>query len=268
LNVGGAAKRYEENLKLLQQAAGPAGDAKQDLYDMLISGGLNLVSGEGAGKGTLGAIAQSFKKPAEQFLAARPGEEQFQRQIRLAAAQGAITQQQAKEILQKELESKEKISKMAIEAQTGNLTNIIAEEQRKEGKDPVLANNIARYVTTIKPELDKKYGSSLVGGRIEVDTTIPSIRKKFIKDNKNKKGQYFYDAVYDQVVQLVINPATGELDLADPNSDQAKKDSEIKKKETSYAETISEAMKKQREENRKKRIEEDYKYGIEVPGLN
>ena len=267
-DVGGAAKRYEENLKLLQQAAGPAGDSKQDLYDMLISGGLNLVSGEGAGKGTLGAIAQSFKKPAEQFLAKRPGEEQFQRQIRLAAAQGAITKQQAKEILQKELESKEKISKMAIEAQTGNLTNIIAEEQRKEGKDPVLANNIARYVTTIKPELDKKYGSSLVGGRIEVDTTIPSIRKKFIKDNKNKKGQYFYDAVYDQVVQLVINPVTGELDLADPNSDQAKKDFEIKKKETSYAETISEAMKKQREENRKKRIEEDYKYGIEVPGLN
>jgi hypothetical protein len=262
---GGAAKRYEENLKLLQQAAGPAGDSKQDLYDMLISGGLNLVSGEGAGKGTLGAIAQSFKKPAEQFLAARPGEEQFQRQVRMAAAQGAITQQQAEEILQKELESKEKISKMAIEAQTGNLTNIIAEEQRKEGKDPVLANNIARYVTTIKPELDKKYGSSLVGGRIEVDTTIPSIRKKFIKDNKNKKGQYFYDAVYDQVVQLVINPVTGELDLADPN--KAPEESEIKKK-TSYAETISEAMKKQREENRKKRIEEDYKYGIEIPGLN
>jgi hypothetical protein len=106
-----------------------------------------------------------------------------------------------------------------------------------------------------------------VGGRIEVDTMIPSNRKKFIKDNKNKKGQYFYDAVYDQVVQLVINPATGELDLADPNR-QAPEDSEIKKKETSYAETISEAMKKQREENRKKRIEEDYKYGIEVPGLN
>jgi hypothetical protein len=105
-----------------------------------------------------------------------------------------------------------------------------------------------------------------VGGRIEVDTTIPSNRKKFIKDNKNKKGQYFYDAVYDQVVQLVINPATGELDLADPN--KAPGESEIKKKETSYAETISEAMKKQREENRKKRIEEDYKYGIEVPGLN
>jgi PPE-repeat protein len=96
--VGGAAKRYEENLKLLQQAAGPAGDSKQDLYDMLISGGLNLVSGEGAGKGTLGAIAQSFKKPAEQFLAARPGEEQFQRQVRMAAAQGAITQEEAEKL--------------------------------------------------------------------------------------------------------------------------------------------------------------------------
>jgi hypothetical protein len=97
-DVGGAAKRYEENLKLLQQAAGSAGDSKQDLYDMLISGGLNLVSGEGAGKGTLGAIAQSFKKPAEQFLATRPGEEQFQRQLRVATAQGAISQEEAERL--------------------------------------------------------------------------------------------------------------------------------------------------------------------------
>jgi hypothetical protein len=65
---------------------------------MLISGGLNLVSGEGAGKGTLGAIAQSFKKPAEQFLATRPGEEQFQRQLRVAAAQGAISQEEAERL--------------------------------------------------------------------------------------------------------------------------------------------------------------------------
>ena len=35
---------------LLRQYAGPAGDSKQDLYDMLIQGGLNLVSGTGAGK--------------------------------------------------------------------------------------------------------------------------------------------------------------------------------------------------------------------------
>jgi tRNA A-37 threonylcarbamoyl transferase component Bud32 len=47
-----------------------------------------------------------------------------------------------------------------------------------------------------------------------------------------------------------------------------KKTPKLRKKKLSYAETISEAMKKQREENRKKRIEEDYKYGIEVPGLN
>jgi predicted transcriptional regulator len=96
--VGGAAKRYEENLKLLQQAAGPAGDSKQDLYDMLISGGLNLAGGVGAGDGTLASIARSFKQPAEQFLAKRPGEEQFQRQLRVATAQGAISQEEAERI--------------------------------------------------------------------------------------------------------------------------------------------------------------------------
>jgi hypothetical protein len=96
--VGGAAKRYEENLKLLQQAAGPAGDSKQDLYDMLISGGLNLAGGVGAGDGTLASIARSFKQPAEQFLAKRPGEEQFQRQLRVATAQGAISQEEAERL--------------------------------------------------------------------------------------------------------------------------------------------------------------------------
>jgi predicted transcriptional regulator len=97
--VGGEAnKRYEENLKLLQQAAGPAGDSKQDLYDMLISGGLNLAGGVGAGDGTLASIARSFKQPAEQFLAKRPGEEQFQRQLRVATAQSAITQEEAEKL--------------------------------------------------------------------------------------------------------------------------------------------------------------------------
>ena len=38
------------------------------LANLLIRGGLGLVSGEGAGKGTLGAIATAFKKPTEQAL--------------------------------------------------------------------------------------------------------------------------------------------------------------------------------------------------------
>lgn len=194
---------------LLRQYAGPAGDSKQDLYDMLIQGGLNLVSGTGAGKGTLGAVAESFKKPTAQFLQKRPGEEAFQRQLKLSAATGALGAEGAR----KELESKEKIAKMALEAQTGNLAKTIAEEERGRGKDPSLAGNIGKYVADIKPEMDKKYGSTQVGGRIEQDITNPKQRKKFISKNKSKKDKYFYDAVYDRIVQLVINTKTGELDF-------------------------------------------------------
>ena len=39
------------------------------LANLLIRGGLNLVSGAGAGKGTLGAIATAFQKPTETALA-------------------------------------------------------------------------------------------------------------------------------------------------------------------------------------------------------
>ena len=101
---------------LFRQRAGAAGDSKQDLYDLLIQGGLNLVSGTGAGKGTLGAVAESFKKPTAQFLQKRPGEEAFQRQLKLSAATKALERQQSRE----ELESKEKMARMALEAQTGN----------------------------------------------------------------------------------------------------------------------------------------------------
>ena len=54
-------------------SAGYGRDIQQErsdvLANLLIRGGLGLVSGEGAGKGTLGAIATAFKGPTEQALA-------------------------------------------------------------------------------------------------------------------------------------------------------------------------------------------------------
>ena len=52
--------------------AGLGRDIQQErsdvLANLLIRGGLGLVSGEGAGKGTLGAVATAFRKPTEQAL--------------------------------------------------------------------------------------------------------------------------------------------------------------------------------------------------------
>jgi len=261
-------KEAQRRESLLRQFAGSPGDAKQDLYDLLIAGGLNLAGGVGAGDGTLASVARSFKEPTEKFLAKRPGEEAFQRQIKMAAAQGAISAEDAAKILEKELAGKKEIAGIAAGAKTGPevLKLARAEEYRKLGDDYETADNLAKYDIEIKPELNRKVGASQVGGTIKVDITDPKQRKTFINKNKNKKGKYFYDAKLDQIVQLTVNPSTGELDFVIVSGTEAVTPTQTKPKEvvtkptTSYADTISEQLAKRREEQRKKLIE---KYGTE-----
>jgi hypothetical protein len=261
-------KEAQRRESLLKQFAGAPGDTKQDLYDLLIAGGLNLAGGVGAGDGTIASIARSFKEPTEKFLAKRPGEEAFQRQIKMAAAQGAISAEDAAKILEKELAGKKEIAGIAAGAKTGPeaLKLARAEEYRKTGSDYETADNLAKYDIEIKPELNKKVGASQVGGVIQVDITDPKQRKTFINKNKNKKGKYFYDAKLDQIIQLTVNPSTGELDFVIVSGTEAVTPAQTKPKEvvtkptTSYADTISEQLAKRREEQRKKLIG---KYGTE-----
>jgi hypothetical protein len=94
-NEGSLDKSAEEYYKLLERFAGPGPSTSSDLGDLLISGGLNLMSGRGAGKGTLGAIAESYREPYQTFSKARAGEDAFKRQLRLSAATQAISSDEA-----------------------------------------------------------------------------------------------------------------------------------------------------------------------------
>ena len=58
-------------MNLVKSFAGPAPDPVPEL---LVSGGLNLMSGQSAGGGTLANIAGSFKKPTETLFAAKRAE--------------------------------------------------------------------------------------------------------------------------------------------------------------------------------------------------
>ena len=209
-------KEAQRRESLLRQFAGSPGDAKQDLYDVLISGGINLAGGVGAGDGTIASIARSFKEPTEKFLAKRPGEEAFQRQIKMAAAQGAISAEDAARILEKELAGKKEIAGIASGAKTGPevLKLARAEEYRKTGSDYETANNLAKYDIDIKPELNKRVGATQVGGTIQIDITNPKQKKDFINKNKDKKDKYFYDAKLDAVYKLITDPSTGELNFS------------------------------------------------------
>ena len=60
IDVGGRAKELAEEYKDIL--------GRPSLDQLLITGGLNLLSGEGAGKGTLGEVATAFKKPTADLL--------------------------------------------------------------------------------------------------------------------------------------------------------------------------------------------------------
>ena len=58
--VGGRAKELAEEYKDIL--------GRPSLDQLLITGGLNLLSGEGAGRGTLGEVATAFKKPTDDLF--------------------------------------------------------------------------------------------------------------------------------------------------------------------------------------------------------
>ena len=98
-------KSAEEYARLLERFAGPGPSLSSNIGDLLISGGLNLMSGRGAGRGTLGAIAESYKDPYAAFAKARANEEALKRQLRMSAATQAISSDEARELQKMKLEA-------------------------------------------------------------------------------------------------------------------------------------------------------------------
>ncbi len=115
---------YEEKFKeiypLLERSAGPGPSVYSDFGDLLISGGLNLMSGRAAGRGNLAAIAESFKEPYQSFSKARASEDALKRQLRLAAATQAMTSTDA-----------EKLQKLKIQAEQQMLNQKLKQEDKK-----------------------------------------------------------------------------------------------------------------------------------------
>ena len=95
----------EEYARLLEKFAGPGPSTSSDLGDLLISGGLNLMSGKGAGRGNLAAIAESYREPYQAFSKARASEDALKRQLRMSAATQAISSDEARELQKMKLEA-------------------------------------------------------------------------------------------------------------------------------------------------------------------
>lgn len=90
---GTTEQMIKDRARLYQQYAG------DPLANLLITGGLNLVSGKGAGKGTLGGIAESFREPTERALTQ-------QQQINLKAVGDVLSEEQAMRLVDKKERNK------------------------------------------------------------------------------------------------------------------------------------------------------------------
>jgi len=107
-----------ERVSTLSRFAGEGRSEKNRLLDLLLEGSLNLASGAGAGAGkNIGqALALSFKEPAKSYAKGKQSEEDFQRQLKLAAVTGAMS-----------LNDQMQLAKLKLSAEAGK-----EQEQRKK----------------------------------------------------------------------------------------------------------------------------------------
>ena len=63
-----------------------------DLASLAVSGGLNLMSGRGAGSGTLANIARSYEEPFKTFTASQAARRSFPNQLKMAAVKSGLEQ--------------------------------------------------------------------------------------------------------------------------------------------------------------------------------
>ena len=169
-------------------------DAPRDtsMYEMLIGGGLNLVSGAGAGEGLFSNVAKSYKGPSEEYFKAQRARSDYDRKLQQTAGQMGIEQEFKLE---------------QIAAQKGDekspLYNVYLEQAVQNGMSGAEAERFASYHTNIKEDLRQKVGGNRVGGIIEFDLNDEKQKRKQLPKMKKNIGKYFYDPYDGKIKQLV-----------------------------------------------------------------
>ena len=202
--------RAEENARFLEKFAGPGPNTYSNLGDLLISGGLNLLSGRGAGKGTLGAIATSFKEPYEVFSKTAAGEEAFKRQLRLAGAERAISSDEALEIAKLKAQGEDRFQK-------DYSPDRMFYELFSKYTDPKSKDAFKKDITTDYPEAFASYGAYIQ----------PSAKKQGIDiigvvPNEISGNQRVFN--YDKMIAggIYFDPRTKKLYQSDPEKNVIK----------------------------------------------
>ena len=151
------------------------------MYEMLIGGGLNLVSGRGAGSGLMSNIARSYKEPSEKYFQSSRAIGDYDRKLKQAAAQAGLEQKWGLE---------------QIAAKKDDPYNkYFAEKAAEEFPDfnRSQLERVKNYNLTEGQKLADKVGNNRVGGLIDFDLNNTKEKKKRLPKLKKDIGKYFYD---------------------------------------------------------------------------
>ena len=173
------------------------------MYEMLIGGGLNLVSGKGAGEGLMANIAGSYKGPSEKFFERQETRRDYDRQIGSAAAKMGLER-----ALRDPSSKASNTMKMVEEAITlGKYPNTLegrqtawdeisrsasdwinkSEEQRfQEAKDDLIKQGYAGADLNVRAEYEAKIVPRLAEAGISY-TEMGGILPRSTKGNKGPK---------------------------------------------------------------------------------
>ena len=153
-------KRIDELRPIFQAAAGQGRSREDRLSDLLISGGLNLMSARPSGN-IFSTAAGAFKEPTSQYLKAKETEDAFQRQLNLAAATQGISSVEAERLQRMKLQAalaedqqKLEIDKRKLAATTDASSYPIydvLENFRKQGFNPQKITQTVGTGEKIKP---------------------------------------------------------------------------------------------------------------------
>ncbi len=171
-------------------------DAPRDtsLSEMLIGGGLNLVSGAGAGEGLMANVARSYKGPSETFFERQRAASDYDRKLKQASIQAGIEQKWKLAQIEKEKNPQ------------AALYNVYLEQGVERGMSGAEAQRFATYHTDIQDKLRRKVGDTKIGGIIEDNFNTLNEKQRRSKISKLKKtgmGKYFYDPYDGKIKQLV-----------------------------------------------------------------
>ena len=226
------------------------GGFEDPINQLLISGGLNLLSGS-TGQGTLADVATSFIQPTQNLF--------NQLQTKKAIANERAFQEK---LLEKRLEAQRDIAGMKSGL---NVDKLAAEYLKDYDGDLNKATNKAKFFVEVRPELVKNYGETQIGGIIEVDLSNEKAAKSFAKQNRGKIGKVFYDINTGETKKLIKNP-DGELGFISvsstaipdtegddlPDSTKSKLGFEQTEYQKKIAKQTEEGLKRRKEEKKRK----------------